>query len=175
MKKNIILTGVPGSGRTTLIRKLSEVFKEFNPTGFYTTEITEDGMQTGLLVASLFGDGRVLAHVGLKSKYSVGRLRVDVKGFDVMLDNVFSKDKKTGLYFIDEIGRTECLSRKFCKLVNDLLNGEKPVVASISDKGTGIVNEVKKRNDVELHQITLDNHDLKLKELTMEIRDLLLE
>jgi nucleoside-triphosphatase THEP1 len=43
MKKNILLAGPPGTGRTTLIRKLSEIFKEFNPAGFYTTEIIEDG------------------------------------------------------------------------------------------------------------------------------------
>ncbi len=175
MTKNILLAGMPGSGKTTLIRKLSEVFKEFNPAGFYTAEITEDGAQTGLLIASLFGDSKILAHVGLKSKYSVGRLRVDLKGFDALLENVFSKDRKTGLYFIDEIGRTEALSKKFCKLVIELLNGEKPVIASISDKGTGIISEVRKRSDVKIYPITLESHNLKLKELTMEIRDLLLE
>ena len=175
MRKNILLTGIQGSGRTTLIRKLSEVFKEFNPAGFYTAEITEEGMQTGLLVASLFGDSRVLAHVGLKSKYSVGRLGVDIKGFEALRDNVFSKDKKTGLYFIDEIGSAESLSKNFCKLVIELLNGEKPVIASISDKGTGIISEVKKRHDVKIHPISLENPDLKLKELTMELMDLLLE
>ncbi len=175
MKKNILLTGMPGSGKTTMIRKLSEVFKEFNPTGFYTAEITEDGVQTGLLIANLYGDSKILAHVGLKSKYGVGKFRVDIKGFDAMLENIFSKDKKTGLYFIDEIGKVECLSKKFCKIIVELLNTEKPVVASISDKGTGIISEIKKRNDVKLQEISLENHDLKLKELTMEIRDLLLE
>ncbi len=89
MKKNILLTGLPGSGKTTLIRKLSEVFKEFNPSGFYTSEIVEAGFQSGVLIASLYGDSRILAHVGLKSKYSVGRLRVDLKGFEAMLDNIF--------------------------------------------------------------------------------------
>jgi nucleoside-triphosphatase len=175
MKKNILITGMAGSGKTTMIRKLSEVFKEFNPTGFYTTEVMEEGAQTGLLIASLYGDSRILAHVGLKSKYGVGRLRVDVKGFDTMLDNIFSKDKKTGLYFIDEIGKVECLSRKFCKIIIEILNAEKSVIASISDKGTGIISEIKKRSDVKLHEITLENQDMKLKELTMEIRDLLLE
>jgi nucleoside-triphosphatase len=175
MKKNILLTGSPGTGRTTLIRKLSEIFKEFNPAGFYTSEIVEDGVKAGVLVASLFGDSRVLAHFNLKSKYAVGKYRIDIKGFENLLDAVFSKDKKTGLYFIDGIDRIECESKKFCRMLVELLNSGKPLVATVAEKGTGILSEIKKREDVKLIEITPANRDLKLKELTMEIRDLLLE
>jgi nucleoside-triphosphatase len=98
-----------------------------------------------------------------------------VKGFEMMIDSVFARDRKTGLYLIDEIGKMECLSKKFCKYIKELLDSERPVVASIAEKGTGIVTEIRKRSDVELHEVNLENHDLKLKELTMEIRDLLLE
>ncbi len=175
MKKNILLTGSPDAGKSTLIRKLSEIFKEFNPAGFYTSEMVEEGIRTGFLVASLFGDSRVLAHMHLKSKYAVGKYRIDIKGFENLLDSVFSKDKKTGLYFIDEIDRIECESRKFCKILVELLNSEKPLIATIAEKGTGTISDVKKRDDIRLIEITPANRDLKLKELTMEIRDLLLE
>ncbi|MDA8432818.1 MAG: hypothetical protein M0Z60_07630 [Nitrospiraceae bacterium] len=175
MIKNLLITGPPGSGKTTLIKKLSEVFKEFNPTGFYTGEIVDEGVQTGTFVTVLFGDSKIFSHVTVKSKYSVGRFRVDIKGFDAVIDSVFSKERKTGLYLIDEIGKMECLSKKFCKYIAEFLDSEKPVIASISDKGTGIISEIRKRTDVKLHEVTPENHDLKLKELTMEIRDLLLE
>jgi hypothetical protein len=49
------------------------------------------------------------------------------------------------------------------------------VIASISEKGIGIIQEIKKRDDIKLYEITPNNRDQKLKELTMEIRDLLLE
>jgi nucleoside-triphosphatase len=175
MTKNLLLTGPPGSGKTALIRKLSEIFKEFNPAGFYTGEIRDEGIQTGSFVAPLFGDSRVFSHISLKSKFSIGRLRVDLKGFDIMLDSVFARDRKTGLYLIDEIGKMECLSKKFCKYIKELLDSERPVVASIADRGSGIIAEVRRRSDVRLHEVNPENHDLKLKELTMEIRDLLLE
>jgi nucleoside-triphosphatase len=174
MKKNILLAGPPGTGRTTLIRKLSEIFKEFNPAGFYTAEIIEDGTRTGYLVASLFGDSKVLSHVRLKSKYSVGRFRIDIKGFENLLEAVFSKEKKTGLYLVDEIDKIECESKKFTKLIVEILNSDKPVVATIAEKGTGLIGELKRREDVNLIEITPGNRDLQLKELTMEIRDLLL-
>jgi nucleoside-triphosphatase len=175
MTKNILITGPTGSGKTTLIRKLSEVFKEFNPAGFYTGEIVDGGVQTGTFVTPFFSDSRVFSHVTLKSKYSVGRFRVDVKGFDGMLEGIFSKDRKIGLYLIDEVAKMECLSKKFCRYMLEFLDSEKPFVASIAEKGTGFISEIRKRSDVELREITLEGQDLVLKGLTMEIRDLLLE
>jgi nucleoside-triphosphatase len=173
--KNILLTGLPGIGKTTLIRKLSEIFKEFNPAGFYMVEIMEGDVRTGFMIATLYGDSRIFSHVNLKSKYTVGKYHIDMKGFENLIENVFSKDKKTGLFFIDEIDKMECQSKKFCKLIVDLLNSEKPIIATIAEKGTGIINEIRKREDVKMVEITPHNRDLKLKELTMEIRDLLLE
>ena len=173
--KNIVITGSAGIGKTTLIKRLSEIFKEFNPAGFYTSEIMEEGIITGYAVTNLFGDSQILAHWNLKSKYSSGKYHIDMKGFETLLENIFSREKKTGLYFIDEIGKIECQSKKFCKVVNELLGANKPLIATITEKGTGLIQEVKKRDDIKIHEITPINRDQQLKALTMEIRDLLLE
>jgi nucleoside-triphosphatase THEP1 len=90
------------------------------------------------------------------------------------MEAVFSKEKKTGLYLVDEIDKIECESKKFTKLIVEILNSDKPVVATIAEKGTGLIGELKRREDVNLIEITPGNRDLQLKELTMEIRDLLL-
>ena len=172
--KNILITGQPGVGKTSIIRKLSEIFKEFNPTGFYTYEMIEADELTGYQVASLFGDGRLFAHTKFKSNHRVGKFRVDVKVFDRLLDDVFIKEKKTGLYMIDEIGKMESLSKKFCKLVSEILASDKVVVATVPAKGAGIIQDIKRRNDVRLVEISPDNRDQRIKELTLEIRDLLL-
>ncbi|MGZ3494617.1 MAG: nucleoside-triphosphatase, partial [Thermodesulfobacteriota bacterium] len=34
-KKNLMITGLPGVGKTTLIKELSEALKSFHPIGFY--------------------------------------------------------------------------------------------------------------------------------------------
>jgi nucleoside-triphosphatase len=172
---NIVITGMPGVGKTTMIKKLYMIFKEFNPAGFFTSEILENGDRVGFEVENLNGDRRVLAHINLKSKRSVGKYKVDIKGFEDFLQSMMQKEKKTGLYIIDEICKMECESKKFSKLINDLLNSDKPVVVTTPEKGAPLINEIKKRDDVRIFELTSSNHELMLKELTMVIRDLLLE
>jgi nucleoside-triphosphatase len=172
---NILITGLPGAGKTTLIKRLCIIFKEFNPVGFVTNEIMEEEHITGFEANNLFGDNKIFAHTRLKSKVSVGKYKVDVKGFDTFLDQTFSRDKKTGLYFIDEIGKTVCESKKFSKIILSLLDAKKPVISTIADKGIGLISDIKKREDVRIFEVTEQNRDIRLKELTMVIRDLLLE
>lgn len=172
---NILITGLPGAGKTELIKKLSIIFKEFNPAGFFTSEILENNERTGFKIENLNGDSKILAHINLKSKHSIGKYKIDIKGFEDFLNHILLKEKKTGLYFIDEIGKVECESKKFSKLIAGLLNADKPLVATVPEKGTGLISEIKKRDDVRIFELTPDNREQKLKELTMVIRDLLLE
>jgi len=172
---NILITGAPGVGKTELLKKLGIIFKEFNPAGFFTSEILENGEKTGFVIENLNGDARVLAHINLKSKHSLGKYKIDMKGFEDFLLNILLKEKKTGLYFIDEIGKLECESKKFSKLIVNLLDADKPLVATIPEKASGLINEIRKREDVRIFELTPHNHEHKLKELTMVIRDLLLE
>lgn len=173
--KNILIIGQPGIGKTILVKKLGDIFKEFNPAGFYKSEITEQGIKTGYALTQLGGDSIILAHVNVKSRVSVGKLHVDIKGFESFMDVVFSKEKKTGLYIIDEISKIECESKKFCRLITEFLNSDRPVLAVTAEKGTGLVSEIKKRSDVRIIELTDENRELKQKVLTMELRDLLLE
>src|SRR5574340_1283135 len=172
---NILITGLPGVGKTELIKKLSIIFKEFNPAGFFTTEILENGERMGLEIENLNGDTMILAHINMKSKHSVGKFKIDIKGFEDFLQQIMVKEKKTGLYFIDEICKADCESKKFTKIIAELLNSDKPLIASVPDKGSGLINEIKKREDVRIFELTPHNQEQKLKELTMVIRDLLLE
>ncbi len=172
--KNILITGAPGSGKTTIIKKLFEIFKEFNPVGFYTSEIVENGVKTGFELVSSYGDSRILASIALKSRYVVGKYKVDIKGFDEFLENIFAREKKTGLYIFDGITKMECQSRKFPKLITERFNADKPVVASIAHRGTGFISDIKKRDDIKLIELNEDNFNQRLKELTMQLRDILL-
>ena len=163
-KKNILLTGLPGVGKTTLIRRVSEELKNLHSAGFYTEEIREEGVRKGFELIGLDGKKGLLSHVDIKSPNRVGKYRVDVKGFEGFLDSIAFFASQTKLIIIDEIGKMECLSRKFKRIIKEILDSEKMVIATIAFKGSGFINEIKKRNDVRLFEITERNRDSLLSE-----------
>ena len=164
-KKNLLITGLPGVGKTTLIKKLSEELRYLHPAGFYTAEIREEGLRKGFELVSLEGRRGVLSHIDIKSPYRVSRYKVDIRGFEDFLDGISFFDDSTGLVIIDEIGKMECLSDQFKKLIKELLDSEKWVIATIALKGSGLIEEIKKRQDVKLFEITKGNRDFLLREI----------
>jgi len=154
LKKNILITGLPGVGKTTLIKRIAEELRLFNPVGFYTTEIREKGVRKGFELISLNGQKGILSHIDIKSPYRVGKYRVDLRGFEEFMDDIPFLDYATSLTIIDEIGKMECMSEKFCRLIEELLDSKRVVIATIALKGSGIVEGIKRRNDINLFEIT---------------------
>ena len=169
VKKNLLITGLPGVGKTTLIRRLYEALKDFHPIGFYTAEIREEGVRKGFELVTLEGKRGVLSHVDIKSRYRVGRYKVDVSGFEDFLDGISFFDPSSNMMMVDEIGKMECLSDKFEKILKKILDSEKWVVATIALKGSGLIGGVKQRQDIKLFEITQNNRDVLFSEILKEI------
>ncbi len=157
---SILVTGLPGTGKTTLIVGLARHLQTMNPVGFYTVEIREKGIRQGFELVSLDGRKGVLSHVGYPGRERVGKYGVDVKGFDAFLDTIPFMDKSYGLVIIDEIGKMECLSRKFTALVEEVLYSGRPLVATIAQKGSGLIAGIKQRQDVVMYGLTQGNRDM---------------
>ncbi len=158
-KKNILITGLPGIGKTTLIKQLIYRIRESGPIGFYTEEIRYAGERKGFQLMSLEGERAILAHVLLESRYRLGKYKVDVKGFDSFLDTIdFLRDPGRPV-IIDEIGKMECLSSKFVRLIPELMDSPNTVIATIAHTEGGMVGRIKKRNDIVLFKMNLDNRD----------------
>lgn len=168
--KNILITGLPGVGKTTLIRRLAEELKNFHPAGFYTAEIREGGIRKGFELISLDGKKGLLSHIDIKSPYRVSKYKVDIKGFGDFLNSIAFSCPATRLIIIDEIGKMECLSDKFRNLIKEILDSDKLVIATIALKGTGIISDVKKRDDIKLFEITQSNRNSLLSEILKEIK-----
>jgi nucleoside-triphosphatase len=63
------------------------------------------------------------------------------------------------VYLVDEIGKMECLAPRFVGAMRRLLDSPKPVVATVAERGGGLIAEVKRRKDAELFTLTRANRD----------------
>jgi nucleoside-triphosphatase len=168
IKKNLLITGLPGVGKTTLIKKLSEELKHLHPAGFYTEEIREAGQRKGFELISLDGKRGLLSHVEIRSPYRVGKYKVDIESFENFLNSISFFDPSTRLIIIDEIGKMECLSDTFKNLLKKIFDSGKLVIATIALKGSGLIGEVKERQDIKLFEMTRHNRDSFLLEILKE-------
>ncbi len=158
MKTRILLTGLPGSGKSTLVRKVVASIRR-PATGFITEEIREKGKRTGFSIITLDGRKGILAHEKLKSSCRVGKYGVSMGDLENMAVPSMIPESATDLVVIDEIGKMECFSILFKKKVIEILDTHPYVLGTIALKGNAFIEKIKNRNDVELITVTPENRD----------------
>jgi nucleoside-triphosphatase len=126
-----LLTGKPGIGKTTLVRKIIAQMRPTPMAGFYTAEMRSQGRRCGFELCGLNGARRVLAHVNLKSRQRVGRYGVDTAGFEAFLEQLDLTGPDAGLVIIDEIGKMELFSKRFQTIIRELFNSDRELIATI--------------------------------------------
>jgi nucleoside-triphosphatase len=154
----ILLTGVPGCGKTTAVMKILANLDSNKVTGFYTQEIREATIRKGFRWRRLDGTEGILAHIDIKSPFKVGKYRVDIAGFEKSVVPVLDVDKTDAdLFIIDEIGKMECLSEKFVAAIRRLFASDKSVLATVAQKGAGLISEIKSYPGTKLFNLTHQN------------------
>lgn len=171
IRKNILITGPPGIGKSTLIEKI--VGQIQGPlTGFFTKEIKQKRRRVGFSIVSLDGKTGLLAHQDIKGKPRVGKYGVDIEQIDKLAVPSIKPASPDTIVVIDEIGKMECFSPLFCETLVKVLTSNNTVIASIALHGPPLIEEIKARNDVLLIEVNEKNRNALVDEILLLIRTL---
>jgi nucleoside-triphosphatase THEP1 len=163
-KKNILFTGEPGCGKSTLIERILPRLGG-TATGFFTRETRERGRRTGFSIETLDGKRGVLARVsgkgtGAGGSPRIGRYAVNLEDIDRVAVPSIIPRKPGEVVVVDEIGKMECLSPRFREALLGALESDHPVVATVALRGTPFIEAVKAREDVLVILLSEENRDL---------------
>ena len=157
-RKNILFTGPPGCGKSTLIEKIALKIK-WPITGFITKEIRDRGQRVGFSINSLDGRKGVLAHKNIKSPYRVGKYGVSLEDIKQVAVPSMIPASEDMTVVIDEIGKMECFSSLFRVTVLEVLESKNPVLGTLPLKGGSFIEKIRKRKDILLVGVSEKNRD----------------
>jgi nucleoside-triphosphatase len=156
--KNILITGKPRVGKTTLIQCLVDHLESAG--GFYTQEIIRNHVREGFKIITLDGSEGILAKKGMPSPFRVGKYGVlteDLEEIGVKAIEAAIPDKD--VIVIDEIAKMELFSLPFKESVINALDCPKKVLGVIQLSNHPFLNRIRKRKDVTIYELTVHNRE----------------
>lgn len=173
MGRTLLLTGRPGVGKTTAVKKAAQAL-EPDAGGFFTEEVRDaGGRRVGFRLVTLDGEEAVMAHVELRGegRPRVSRYGVDVDAIDRVGVQALRRAVASGtIVVVDEIGKMELTSDAFREAVLDALAGEVRVLGTVMRGSHPWVDDLKAREDVTVWEVTRDNRDQLVEEIVAWMR-----
>jgi len=171
--EKILLTGRPGCGKTTLIKRIVNNLPRCAG-GFFTEELRAGSSPTAFKIVTLDGEQAVFAHVDLKTPQHLGKYRLDLSALEKIGGGaVRHAIRARRLVVIDEIGPMEIRSAIFRETVNEALDSPESVsgvLATIFARSLPFTDAIKSRPDVTLIEVRPDNRDRLVSELSDRLR-----
>jgi nucleoside-triphosphatase len=168
-----LLTGPPGVGKTTALRRVCGALQGWPLRGFWTEEVRVGGARQGFRLVTFDDEQRTIADVRRPGPPRVGKYGVDVAAIDAVARRVLVPDPAVQLFVVDEIGKMECLSQGFVDAVRTLLAQTRPLLATVALRGEGLIEEVKRDPRARLMHLRRDNRDRLPEEITRILRQAL--
>ncbi len=165
MNRKVLLTGRPGCGKTTLVRRVVEMLAQ-PAGGFYTQEIRKHRERVGFKIVTLDGRDGVFAHVNFKTRQRLGKYGLDFSPLETIgIESVCEAVRGGQLTVIDEIGPMEIRSAIFRDAVTEALDSQAPLLGTITARRFPYAESIKKRRDVTLIEVRADNREQLVSEL----------
>ena len=161
------ITGMPSVGKTDTLIKIIEALEEhgYVVEGMITEPIIEKKKRVGFYVTDWqTKDREVFAHINFEMKDKVGKYGVDVTALEMIGVPAIEKaitNEEVNIIVIDEIGKMEMLSEKFCEMVIEALDSDKPIMVTLHKKSrTPLLQDVRRRDDIRILEVTPVNRNL---------------
>ncbi|KAF7286328.1 nucleoside-triphosphatase THEP1 isoform X1 [Rhynchophorus ferrugineus] len=165
--RHILITGVPGIGKTTLIQNIIKKLKDIDVEldGFYTQEYrNERNQRLGFEIVVIQNNKRgILADksnaASTNDVRKLGQYTVYVKNFEELVFPIISTFNKK-LLVIDEIGKMELFSKKFEHIIGVAFTSNKfLIVATVPAKGPPFVEKLKRNTSNQLFTVYENNRE----------------
>jgi nucleoside-triphosphatase len=157
MKSVCLISGPPGSGKTSIIKQMIST-PGIKASGFFTEEIRTGVIREGFRLVTIDGDEALLAHMGIRSPNRIGKYGVDLSVMDNLAVNTLIKAAATNdIIVIDEIGKMELLSRVFKSTVLAIIESGKRVLGTIMLKSDPWADMIKQKAQVKLFMLSRYN------------------
>lgn len=164
LKSKIFLTGRPGIGKTSLLRRTMQLLYEKGhiPGGIFCPEIRERGSRVGFAIVDVATRERgILAHIRQPVGPRISKYHVnldDVRGVAVRaIDNAL---ERADYIVLDELGPMELFSNEFVEAVRRAIQHRKPVLGIIHWKMMHpLIDQIRSDERSEILTITEDNRE----------------
>ena len=164
----VLITGEPGVGKTTIVKKLVEKLGD-RAIGFWTEEVRDpkSNRRTGFRIYTTEGKKKIFSSKFFTSKRLVGSYGVNVDYFEELAIPILkkaieeAKRDKRKVIVIDEIGKMELFSKKFRELVRGIMHDPAlNVVATIPIRDVHpVVREIRRLPGAVLIEVNRENRD----------------
>ncbi len=161
------ITGMPSVGKTQTIIKIIEFLEEngYKVEGMITEPIVEKKKRVGFYVVDWrTKEKAVFAHIDIDNKEKVGKYGVDINALEKVGVPAVEKainDPDINIIVIDEIGKMEMMSERFCEVVIEAMDSDKPILVTLHKKSRSpLLQDVRRRDDIRILEVTPVNRNL---------------
>ncbi len=164
LKRIILITGPPGIGKTSTLRRSMKELKKrkYAVGGMICREVREGGVRVGFEIMDLStGQRGWLAHINQPEGPRIGKYRVNLTDLDAIgATSILDALQNADILAIDEIGPMELSSPAFSNALVKAIESSKPILGTIHyGLRNSLISSIKEREDVEILKVTYENRE----------------